>query len=511
MELHPIVEKFINKRNIDKDLFKDLTKSKLPSPHLIPNIDKLEQVLEDIKTWGSKVVIVSDYDFDGTSSAAILYETFKELEINVEVIVTNRKRDGYGLSNKVIDIVDEREFDLIITTDCGITQDEEIEYARLLGIDVFVLDHHNRRVKADFNYIDLKVNQGFFETDKLSSGGLAYFISKYLIGDKADKYLDLAGFSTVADLVDLDDKVNRILALEGVRNIQNKGLLALIQIKGLDPDNIIETDIGFSLAPCINAVGRLGDNYKSFELFTTKDKNKRFKLAKEINDVNERRKNLTEKTVEIVEKNVDLDNNIIIYKDNINKGLTGLVAGKLQNKYNKPAIVMNTKGKGSGRSLEPLDLQKMLQNHLDIVEYANGHSKAFGIHVKKENYERFQQRMYNATKGMKYESVDYDIEVHPDNISSRVLDDLDKLRPFGMNIPQPKFIHDKEDIVGMKQLSGGKHLKFYWYGVDAIWFNTTLTEFKKYDRLIYTPGYNTFMGNTSIQLIIQGGYYADSN
>lgn len=505
MELHPIIEKFVKKRGFEvKDLIK-YNREDLPNPEFIPNIGKFKEVLESAKRWNSQIILFGDFDMDGITSSTIYYKTLQELGLNIDCMISTRQRDGYGLSKAAIDEIDRQGHSLIITTDCGITQDEEIQYAEDKGIEVFVLDHHNRSDNPSFNYIDLKVNQGFFPTKELSAGGLAYFISKYLIGYKADKFLDLAGFSTIADLVDLTNKTNRILATEGMRNVQNEGLKALIMIKGLDPNDLNESDIGYSIAPCINAVGRLKDNYLSFKMLTTEDRDERFKLAKRVNKINEIRKTKTEKVVKEVEENVDLSNNIIVHQANIEKGLTGLVAGKLMNKYGKPAVIINSEGKGSGRSLEPFNFQEELQNHLDIIDYAAGHSKAFGIGLEPKYVDELRIRLSEITENIEYQTIDYDIELKPTEVNDQLLKSMDRIRPFGIGFQEPKFAYPREGISNVKHLSGGKHVKFRWFDTEAIWFNSSEKEIYKNDRLVYTPGYNTYMGRTNIQLMIKGG------
>lgn len=464
----------------------------------------MKERLEISSGWGEKIIVFGDYDFDGTSSSAILYKTFKELGLNVDCMISTRSRDGYGLSKSAINEIKEGNYDLIITTDCGITQDKEIEYASKLGIDIFVCDHHNRYDEPKFDYIDLAVNQGDFPTSKLSAGGLAFFISKYLIGDKANDYIDLAGFSTIADLVDMTDITNRVLAKFGMKNIKNKGIKALMEVKKID--KLDEGGVGFQIAPCINAVGRLGNNQLSFELFTSDDIKECYKLAEKAHKMNEKRKEMTEKATELVENEVNLSHNIIVHKCKINKGLTGLVAGRLLDKYGRPTIIINEEGKGSGRSLEPLDLQKELQNHLDVIEYASGHSKAFGIGLGDNDIEHLQNRLYEATEGIKYKTIDYEIELNPAVVDDYLLESLEDLKPFGMMFPEVKLIHLADNITDLKELSGGKHLKFKWHGVDCIWFNTNTTELMNSDRLVYTPSYNEFMGRKTIQLMIKGSY-----
>ena len=506
MKVHPVVKEIMEGRNINISEITDLKLDNLPSPSLIPGIQDFKEFLDECKLWDSKVCIYNDYDMDGTSSGAILYKTLNELDINVVNLTSTRERDGYGLSKAAVDKMKDRGVESIITTDCGITADKEIEYANDLNMSVFVLDHHNREDKPDFKYIDLSVNQGKFRTDKLSAGGLAYFISKYLIGHRADKYLDLAGFSTVADLVSLKDKTNRTLAKYGMRNINNKGIKALMKVK--DVDSVDTGTVGFSIAPMINAGGRLANNKISFELFTTEDKNRRKELAKELNKINEKRKEMTKKTVKNVEKEVDLSENIIVYQGDISKGLTGLVAGRLMNEHGKPAIIVNQDGKGSGRSLAPLDLQQELQNHLDIIEYSAGHSKAFGIGIGNNDISLLQERLYKETESINYKTVSYEKELNPAIVDDYFMDSLERLNPFGMNFSKPKLMYNytSDEIENVKVIGNdNSHLKFFINNIECIAFSMADDKdiLESNGKIIYSPEYNDFMGRKSIQLNIK--------
>lgn len=500
INLHPIIKEIIEDRGLDVDELTDLNINNLPKPNLIPNIDKFKERINTAIEWNDKVCVYGDYDFDGASSSAILYKTLKQLGVNVISLISTRQRDGYGLSKKAVDKMNDNSVDLIITTDCGITADKEIEYAQSLGMGVFVLDHHNRYNEPDFDYIDLHVNQGMFPTNKLSCGGLAYFISKYLIGSKADKYLDLAGFSTIADLVDMTDKTNRILANQGMNNIQNEGIKALMEVKSVD--KVDSETIGFSLAPCINAGGRLTDNKISFELFTTEDKNKRYNLAEKLNKINEKRKKMTENIVENIENNAKLDENIIVYQGDVPKGITGLAAGKLSNKHNKPAIIVNKEGKGSGRSLPPLNLQSELQEHLDIIEYASGHDFAFGVGIGDNDISLLQNRLYKEFEDIEYDTIDYEKEVQTGVIDDYFMESLCKLKPFGQSFKRPKLKVKISDIENL-HLVGGKYPKFFINNTECISWTHSKEEIRQANELVVSPNYNEFMGNKSIQLTVK--------
>ncbi|MFW6281525.1 MAG: single-stranded-DNA-specific exonuclease RecJ [bacterium] len=495
-----------NKFEIDMLLSDDL--EDLQSPLDIPNIVKVKDRVEQAINDNEFICIFHDYDVDGITSATVLYNALKEKGGMIYPLVSTRERDGYSLSLDAVDIMINNGVQLLITVDCGITSHREIEYAEENGIDVIVIDHHNAVSPPVELYLDLKVSSGDYMFTELSACGIVWKFTQVLLNDYNYKVLDLVALSTVADLVPLVNE-NRIIVKNGIKKMEetdNLGLQSLLDRANLE--EITSGGIGYKIAPMINAMGRLSKNKKSFDLLTATDKKTSEKLAGDLFAKNQLRKQMQKDILKEVEEKVDTSQNIILYKGEIPKGLTGLVAGDLLQKYNKPAIVINEHtGKGSGRSLSPLNLQEYLQNHLDIIDYASGHSKAFGIGLPMRNFERFKKRLYSELSDIEYQYVDYDIDLNLSVVNKNLIKQIDRFQPFGIGFPSFKF----KDIVNKAtdvRLIGANnnHLKFKVDGVDCIAFSMS----EKLDivnsgnfEIIYSPDINKFRGKENIQAKIR--------
>lgn len=495
-----------NKFEIDMLLSDNL--EELQSPLDIPNITKVKDRVERAIDNDEFICVFFDYDVDGTTSATILYNALKQKGGMIYPLVSTRERDGYSLSLEAVDIMINNGVQLLITVDCGITSHKEIEYAEENGIDVIVLDHHNAVSPPVELFLDLKVKSGDYMFTELSACGLVWKFTQVLLDDNNYKDLDLVALSTIADLVPLIDE-NRIIAKNGIKIMEETdklGLKALLNNASLD--NITSGGIGYKVAPMINAQGRLSKNKKSFDLLTATDKKTSEKLAGDLFAKNQLRKRIQEDILREVEDKVDTTKNIIIYKGDIPKGLTGLVAGDLLQEYNKPAIVINEHtGKGSGRSLSPLNLQEYLQNHLDIIDYASGHSKAFGIGLPVKNFDKFKKRLYSELSDIEYQYVSYDVELNPDKVDFDLIEQIDRFQPFGIGFPSFKFKFNVIKATDIRLIgANNNHLKFKVDGVDCIAFGMSkqveIVENGNFE-IIYSPSVNEFRGRKSVQIMIK--------
>lgn len=503
MNAKEVFNEILEKRGLIRQELTEGSYEDLPSPSFIGNMGKLHTCLLDAKMWRSKVQIISDFDTDGVTSAAIMHQTLEEMGIEVETRISQRKY-GYGLQKEYIDDTDA---DIILTLDCGITQDEEIQYAEDKGIEVFVIDHHERKGIPDFNFIDLKVKQGFFETTELSAGGLSWFLSKHFIGDKANQFLDLAAFSTVGDLVGVLG-VNRLLVKEGLKKINNDpciGLKTLIESQQIEEEITAQT-IGWKLAPIINSVGRIGNNQLGFNLLTSDNMDDAYKYAKEMDKINTERKEMTKQAMKDIEDNLDNSANVIVEKSDIGKGIAGIVAGRLKEKHNKPVYIFNNDNSGSIRSVDPFDLSQYNQEYKDLFDTIGGHAYASGGKLKKGNYDKLKERLNSLTEGMEYNTEDYDLEIDPKIIDEQFMRKLDKFRPYSINFPLPKFKYITEKPIEEYRLFSDAHINFGMKGLNCIAFNSKeKLEILTNDRteLIFTADWNYFRGKKEIQLVIQ--------
>lgn len=480
----------------------------------LARIDDVYETINESIMFNDTICIYSDYDVDGITSGAILYKTLKKLGVkNVHTYVSDRYTDGYGLSKKALDfIAKEYKPQLLITVDCGISNHEEINYAKEIGIETIVVDHHDYEKKETLPnclFLNPKVHD-FYPFKKLSGCGVTWKLCQELTGEKLYEYLDIVALSTVADVVDLIGE-NRIIVKEGLKRLNstdNIGLKALIKEKELQNKKITTGDVGFKIAPCINATGRLGKADIAMELLITADKKRAKEIAKILNEYNETRKIEQEKALIEAEKYINHVDNIIIVEIEAKAGILGIIAGRLRDKYRKPAIVLNKDTlTGSCRSMSPLNIYKLLQkNEKYLIKYG-GHDMAAGLSVDKNSLQEFKNNLVIHTNNIKYKQIYYEFEIETKDLSLSLVRDLEKLEPFGKGNARPKFksICDLNSVrvIGKNK----KHLQFNFDDdINAVGFNMVgkIRECKSRKlEVIYSPEINSFLGKTILQMNIK--------
>jgi single-stranded-DNA-specific exonuclease len=476
--LNPIVAEILYKRGYNEDWeieqFLNPTLDNLSSPSVIPNIEEIGDKIMKYVEFRDQITIMGDFDSDGVCSSTILYKSLKKLNANVDTLIGNRFHDGYGLSKRLIDKAKDMGTELIITVDMGISEHENIRYANNNGMEVIVFDHHEKDNPPNCDYIDLKVESGYYPFKYLSAAGLVWQICKYF--DESYDLLDFATISTIGDLVPLYGE-NRMIVNEGlsaITNTNNIGLQALKKELGIEDKEITVGDVGFKISPCINARGRLYDNQKSFELFTTNDKDKANRLAKKLYNANEERKQMQKEGFESIVDTVNHDENFIIGKGNFGKGVVGLIAQDLKEKYDKPSLVFGGKGKllkGSGRGMKPLHILNEMKKHEDLFENLGGHKMAFGCSIKEKNYDQLKEKILESTKNIEYKIINYDMKLDTDKINISLIEQLEVFQPCGMGNPSPKFLIEGTTTNITTVGKTNDHYKFNLNGIDCIAFD----------------------------------------
>jgi single-stranded-DNA-specific exonuclease len=340
-------------------------------PYLFADMQKaVERIVLAIKNRES-ITIFGDYDVDGTTSTSLLYLGLQKVGALVDFYIPHRMIDGYGLSNASIDTIKENQTSLIISVDCGISAIEEVDYINSLGMDIIITDHHNPKEELPkaVAIINPKVKDCGYPYKDLAGVGVAYKLLMaiyrhfgYDSDEMVGKYIDLVALGTIADIVPLTDE-NRVFASIGLKHLEKKnniGLNSLIEIAGLSQKELNSGDIVFSLAPRINAAGRMGSALRAVELLTALESNRSKELAEIIERENSLRQQEDQKTFreacEIIEKKYkDMENTpcLIVSSDDWHPGVIGIVASKLVEKYYRPAIMISFHdgiGSGSGRS-----------------------------------------------------------------------------------------------------------------------------------------------------------------
>ena len=454
-------------------------------PYLLKDIKKSIEMIDFAIKNKKKITIYGDYDVDGITATAVAVRALKKVGAKVDYYIPNRLNEGYGLNKEAISKIKEKGTELIITVDNGITSVDEVKYAKELGLQIIITDHHNcpeMLPEADA-IINPKQKDDRYPNKDLCGCALIWRVMetfyKYTYRDINFIYnlLPLVALSTVADVVDLLDE-NRILVKEGLKiiNSNKHSLIGLSElIKSLNIEEVLSRDIGFKIAPCINADGRLDNAQKAIELFLTNDSKKAKMLAENLKKINEKRKELTLKYFNEAEEYLKINNLydnkvLVLFLEKIPEGIIGLVAGKIKEKYQVPTFVF-TEGKdyykASGRGVQghPLDLYTAIQKTKDFWVKGGGHKMACGISMKKNKklLENFSQKLNEIADEMlqnkKFVPTLY-VDGKINNLTEKICQEVKILEPTGEANAEALFVTDNLDIEKTKIVGDGTHISF---------------------------------------------------
>ncbi|MBO4251593.1 MAG: single-stranded-DNA-specific exonuclease RecJ [Clostridia bacterium] len=458
-----------------------------------------------------RVLVFGDYDADGICAATILCGALKIYGINAVTAVPERE-EGYGLNLDRIDVIYVREgIDLIITVDCGISEAEKIALLKSRGIDVIVTDHHEPpEILPDCICINPKIKGQKYGFDGLCGGGVAYKLGFALIGEKADEFLDFAALATVADSMDLVGE-NRDIVAEGLKILNDSPRAVFREFLGDSGKEITAQTLAYTVAPRVNAGGRMGDANSALKLFLSEDENEIFDLSVKLNVYNATRQALCEdafvsaKQV-VSDTGANADRVILVRGGEWNAGILGIVAAKLADAYNKPAIVFSLDQntgvyKGSARSVEGINIYDAICAVKDLLVNFGGHSQAAGLSVTEENFDALKKAVNEyaekAFGAAELEKKIY-IDIKPKTaISIRFAEEIEMLEPFGVGNRRPILATEvgkttmsplKEnsphysfntDIVEMLDFNGAKDLEILASPLKkAVVFELNLSTFK---------------------------------
>lgn len=472
-EINPLIARLLANRGIvnkkEASLFLKGTVNDLNDASLMKDMKKAVSIIKGAIEEKNKIVIYGDYDCDGVCSTTILYRTLKKLGANFDYYIPNREDEGYGMNSDRIRKLKSEGAEVILTCDNGISAMEQVEVAKELGLTVIITDHHDiPYIEKEGNRINVVPNsdcvinpkQGNCEYPfkELCGAGVALKFSMELVnamGRSFSEFYDLfqyAAIATICDVVELLGE-NRIIVKEGLKLINNTssiGLKALIKATGLEGKEISEYHFGFVLGPCINATGRLETADLSVELLITEDEKYAEELAKKLYDLNVERQELTFDSVESVISKVEeeITNGekvILVYDEGIHESIAGIVAGRVRERFNLPAIVM-TKGKdmpkGSARSIEGYNMFEELNKCKEYIEKFGGHPMAAGLSVKEENIYLLRKAL-NSKCTLSDEDIipvikiDSPLEIK--YLDESLVEEIESLRPFGKGNGSPLF------------------------------------------------------------------------
>lgn len=445
----------------------------LGDPFLLRNLDAAATRLRQAIAGRESIVVLGDYDVDGVSSTALLVSVLRRFGLDPSFVVPRRSEDGYGLSRSAIDrALEKGRPQLFIVLDCGTNSHDEVAHLRGLGIDVLVLDHHRSKERVLEEGLLINPHVAADETGadagwrNLCTVGLVFKLVHGLLKQlrtenhpvafslKLRDYLDLVALGTVADLVPLTGE-NRIMARHGLTILQESrrlGLRALMDIAGVNPEQGIQpSDISFRLGPRINASGRLADAALSVELLLSDDEVFCYETAQKLDVFNRERQDIERKITEEAERLIEThylaSPGIVLFDEAWHPGVVGIVAGRVSRKYNRPCVVLGNEGdqaKGSGRSVDGLNLVAALGTCCENLTSWGGHPMAVGIALPKVHLEEFRTRFAEAVRTVAGSDIaqarlDLAAWLTPAQITSALMDELDALRPFGQGNPEPVF------------------------------------------------------------------------
>ena len=528
----------------------------LYDPYLLEDMRKATARIRSAMAHDEKITIYGDYDVDGITSVSILYMYLKDRGVDVDYYIPTRESEGYGLNIGAFHTIREGGTTLVITVDTGITAIDEIAYAKTIGLDVVVTDHHQcrpeipdceavvnpRRPDCKYPFKELSGVGVVFkllcalEMDILNFGEYNIFTVK----DMCKRYIDLVTIGTIADVMPLYDE-NRIMVYMGLHllsNTSNIGVRALLKAVGIeDTKKITASMIGYTLAPRINAAGRIGDAARAVQLFLTNSPRNASVIAEELCITNKERQQtenvIFEEALRQIEQEHDVEKEsvIVLASDHWHQGVIGIVASKVTELFGKPSILISfdshepserDPGKGSARSIKGLNIVAALAHCSDLLIKYGGHELAAGLSVERGKLDAFRKALneyafpYLSSPECMVKTY-VEAEISEKDISMETVEEISKLEPYGAKNPEPIFVLKDVCIEEIAPLSMGKHTRLHLKkdqtGVAAVCFGHNLLDegfsAGAYVDVVCSININEFRGNKTVQLIVRDIDYAE--
>ncbi len=506
--LPPLIAQLLENRGVtsnhEAQLFLGGKPTNFCDSSLLPGFLPALQILRTAIKEGKLVSVYGDFDVDGITSTTILTQTIRDLGGKALPYIPHREREGYGLNLRAIDTLADRGVEVLVTCDCGTTSVVEIEHARAHGMEVVVVDHHiPPELMPDASAMVNPKMPGMGEpfTD-YASAGVSYRLAEALYDVHhrdfpEDRYVELAALATVADMVPLigenRELVKRGLAALGRTN--RPGLLALMQVSGIDPKNVSSESIAFGLAPRINATGRLADARLALDLLMTEEEGTAFMLAEQIDALNKERQRITREAEELARQMADSRGKLpltLIGHEDFHQGIIGLVASRLVESLGRPAVVYQkgvAESRGSCRSIPEYDIVSGLRSCGELFERYGGHKQAGGFTIRNENLGDLEHRLIeHAAKTLEgYDlipNLDIDAEYPLGQLRSQEIKWLGKLQPHGIGNPDVKMLSRDILVTDASLVGEGKHLKLKLKAGPVAWPAICF----RYEGTVPTPG-----------------------
>ena len=563
-QISPVLARLLRNRDIISDeeissyLFGSL--EDLPSPYLLKDVEKAADIILQKIREGKKIRIISDYDVDGISSNYILWRGLGRCGACVDYRIPDRVEDGYGINEHLIRQAKEDGCDTILTCDNGIAAIEQVQYAKESGMTVVITDHHDIPYEMEGEnkiyhipdadaVVNPKQEDSSYPNREICGAVVCYKLMEVMYrkagiaSSEIRTFLPLAALATVCDVMPLRGE-NRILVKEGIKRMydtQIVGLRALLEVTGTLGKKITSHTLGFILGPCINASGRLKTAQDAMELLTCQTREEAIIKAGELVDLNNTRKEMTQKGVEeaisyLEEKKYYKDKVLVIYLPECHESIAGIIAGRVKEHYNKPVFVLTRSKdgvKGSGRSIEAYHMFQEMTRVKDLFVKYGGHPMAAGLTMEEGRIDELRRRLNENTSledSDFVEKIHIDVAVPFSYLSEDFVKELSLLEPFGKGNEKPLFAQKDLHVSSLRVLgTSGRCTKLYvydqsGYGMETLYFGESeefLKEIEeKYGKeelnrlkkglpasvqmhITYYPQINEWRGTRSIQVVIQ--------
>ena len=543
LAISPVICQLLVKRGItteeEANKFFKPSLNDLHDPFLMPDMDKAVKRLNKALGEREKILVYGDYDVDGTTAVSLVYKILRPYTSLLDYYIPDRYDEGYGISYKGIDYAADTDVKLIISLDCGIKAIEKIEYAKQKGIDFIICDHHmpDDTLPDAVAVLDAKRVDSNYPYEHLSGCGVGFkFMQAFAKSNNfpfadLEKLLDLCAVSIASDIVPITGE-NRIMAYYGLKQINSNpslGLKGIIDVCGLTGKEITMSDIVFKIGPRINASGRMMNGKEAVDLLLAKDSESAREKSENINQYNDERRELDKKITDeanaIIDDFQDMADRkaIVVFNPAWHKGVIGIVASRLTEKYYRPAVVLTKSSElitGSARSVAGFDIYKAIESCRDLLENFGGHTYAAGLSLKEENLEAFTNRFLQLAADeivpeQMVPQLDVDAILDFKDINAKFMHDLKKMSPFGPDNQKPVFCSRRVKDYGTSKLVGKdlEHIKLELIDANsnspihgiAFGMHKHSKHIKgmKPFNICYTVEENTYNGNTSLQLMIK--------
>jgi single-stranded-DNA-specific exonuclease len=458
-----LIQRGIRTESSAKRFFRPML-NELIDPFLMNDMDLAVDRLNDAMGRKERIMVYGDYDVDGCTAVALVYKFLQQFYSNIDYYIPNREEEGYGVSRKGIEYAKETDVKLVIVLDCGIKAIEEIAYAKQLGVDFIICDHHvpDETMPPAVAILNPKRTDSTYPFKHLCGCGVGFKFMQAFAKNNGIPFsrliplLDFCAVSIAADLVPVEGE-NRILAFHGLKQLNQSpctGLKAIIEICGLSGRELTMSDIVFKIGPRINASGRMMNGKEAVELLVERDLHKALTQATRINELNEQRKDvdkqMTEEANEIVARLESQQHmqSIVLYDEGWKKGVVGIVASRLTELYYRPTVVLTIidgMASGSARSVAGFDIYDAVKSCRDLLENFGGHTYAVGLTLRQENIPEFRRRFQEYVSRhilpeQTQQTLDIDMELDFQQISKRLLNELKRLAPHGPGNAKPLFL-----------------------------------------------------------------------